>query len=588
MKLSQLTEVRSSRDMIDVFRGYNHNLRVQESEFYDMKNLSSSLYPVLSTRQSRGDFTYPFTGTHSVTGMIAKDSLCHVDGTKFYIDNHEVVGITLQAGEKQLVSMGSYVLIFPDKKYINTIDTSDKGDIEASFQTVADTTFQMCQMDGSSYENAVASESEPPDPTNGMLWIDTSVTPHVLKQFSETTSVWAIVPTTYVKIQSANIGQMFSQYDAVNISGIEAGQLADLNGQTSVIWGKGDDYIIVVGILDSAFTQSSAITLTRKMPDMDFIIESENRLWGCKYGVVDGKVLNEIYASKLGDFKNWNCFMGLSSDSYTASCGTDGQFTGAITHLGHPLFFKENYLHKVYGNFPSNFQIQTTPCRGVMKGAGKSLAIVNETLYYKSRNGVCAYDGSLPAEVSYELGDIRYTGTDNIADKLRNGATAGSHGNKYYISMKSEADNNWYLFVYDASVRQWHKEDSIKVGCFCSCRDQMYFTVGNQIKLMFGAGETFDWYAETGNLGLNLPDKKYISRMNIRMALDPGTVVKARIQYDSDGLWHDCWRMVGRSLRTFTVPIRPRRCDHFKIRFEGSGQGKIYSYTKVLEQGSDM
>ena len=143
----------------------------------------------------------------------------------------------------------------------------------------------------------------------------------------------------------------------------------ELNG-TAVVWARDDDYIVVTGLLDTTVNQTvaeGAVTVKRSVPDMDFVIESGNRLWGCKYGYVDGKTVNEIYASKLGDFKNWNCFMGISTDSYAASCGTDGQWTGAITHLGYPLFFKENCLHKVYGTFPSNFQIQTTTCRGVQK-----------------------------------------------------------------------------------------------------------------------------------------------------------------------------------------------------------------------------
>ena len=54
MKYSTLTEIPSSRSMIDVFGGYNHNIRISDAEFYDMKNLTSSHYPVLSSRDKRG------------------------------------------------------------------------------------------------------------------------------------------------------------------------------------------------------------------------------------------------------------------------------------------------------------------------------------------------------------------------------------------------------------------------------------------------------------------------------------------------------------------------------------------------------
>ena len=288
--------------------------------------------------------------------------------------------------------------------------------------------------------------------------------------------------------------------------------------------------------------------------------------------------------------------MGVSTDSYTVSCGSDGQFTGAITHLGYPLFFKENYLHKDYGNYPANYQIQTTVCRGVQKGCGKSLAIVNETLYYKSRNGVCVYDGSLPTEISNIFGDIHYTALDDTnSDFLRNGAVAGAHRNKYYISMKSEKENAWYLFVYDTLTRLWHKEDNLMVDYFCANRDELYYIDHNNaihIKTMLGSGDLeetsiVNWMAETGVIGVATPNKKYVSRLNIRMSLDVGSNVKFFAQYDSGGEWEYISTITGNSLRSFSVPIRPKRCDHLRIRIEGIGDAKIYSIVKTYEYGSD-
>lgn len=609
MRYSTITEIATSRDMIDVFGGYNHNIRIGESEFYDMKNLTSSYYPVLSPRNKRGIYEYPASETeviHSPNGLISKDALCYVDGTTLYINKLPVAGLTLTDTPKQLVSMGAYIIIMPDKKYVNTKDLLDCGSIEAAFTSSSTVTYSMCKADGSDYgKTPIISNTEPENPENTDLWIDTSSTPHTLKQYSETSAVWVQIATTYVKISCAGIGGAFKQYDAVKISGIDStiAQLKDLEGQVSPLWevyhdkdNAADDYIVVIGILDTSTTQTSEITVERRMPNLDFIIESNNRLWGCRYGLdINGNVVNEIYASKLGDFKNWNCFMGLSTDSYTASCGTDGQFTGAITHLGYPLFFKENCLHKVYGNYPANFQIQTTECRGVMKGAGKSLAIVNEALFYKSRTGVCVYDGSLPAEISSAFGEIKYTGVDtDMSDTLRNGAVAGAHNNKYYISMKSEADGKWYLFVYDTSAGMWHKEDNTRVDTFCSCDGELYYIdrAEAKIKTILGSGiqeaAKIQWMAETGVLGTSMPDKKYISRLNIRMSLAVGTAVSFYVQYDSEAEWTKISAVTGTSLRSFTLTVRPKRCDHFRLRIKGEGEARIYSIAKTVEQGSDI
>ena len=578
MKYPILSDLKTTREMIDVFGGYNHNLRIGNGEFYDMKNLSSDTYPVLSPRSARGVYAVP----NMPQGMVAKDSLCYVDGGDFIINEYRIaMGLSVDDTPKNLISMGAYVIIMPDKKYINTSNLSDYGSIEASVTTASTVTFELCTIEGAAYENTVTQGTAPSDPKNMDLWIDTSSVPHTLKQYSSASAMWVSIATTYIKISATGIGIPFSEYDGVIISGIEGSELADLNN-TMIIWARGNDYIVVTGILDMATTQESAITIKRQMPNMDFVIESENRLWGCRYGTaLNGEVVNEIYASKLGDFKNWNCFMGISTDSYVVSVGTDGQFTGAIAYLGYPLFFKENCMHKIYGNYPANYQILTTTCRGVQNGCSRSLAIVNETLYYKSRSSVCVYDGSLPVEISAALGDMSY-----------HDAVAGGLGNKYYISM-ADMNEEYHLFVYDSKKGMWHREDNTHALAFCTCRGELYYMdATNVIKTVTGSGtvdtSVIKWVAETGVIGTDSPDKKYISRLDVRLSLTLGARVFFFIQYDSINEWEHLFTMVGTTLTSFAVPIKPKRCDHFRLRIEGEGDAKIYSICKTIEQGSDL
>ena len=607
MKYPKLSELSTSREMIDVFKGYNHNLRIGDGEFFDMENLTSADYPVLSPRSQRG----VFLAEGNPQGLIAKDSLCYVEGDTFYINGFAVPDrenekftlytecntCPLQESclkykkdstycEKTMISMGAYVIIMPDKKYINTADLSDFGDIEAHFEA-SSAKFTLCKVDGDDYEIEQIGET-PPDTSEGkaLLWIDTSSTPHVLKQYAPSSASWVSIATTYIKISATGIGKLFNVDDGVYIDLGKAedvnAAIADLNKAFMVIVDKTDDYIVVKGILDKVVEHTTGITVSRKMPNMDFIIESENRLWGCRYGTAwNGQIVNEIYASKLGDFKNWYSFSQISTDSYVATVGTDGQFTGAITHLGYPLFFKENCIHKVYGNYPANYQIQTTACRGVQKGSPKSLAIVNETLYYKSTSGICAYDGSLPVEVSSALGDVQYAN-----------AVAGVLGNKFYISMADESEK-YHLFVYDTRKGMWHREDDTKVTEFCTCRGELYYIDSDrQIKTVKGTGikdtSMVRWMAETGILGTDSPDKKYISRIDIRLSLAVGSRVYIYAQYDSLGAWEQLFAMSGKALKSFSAPIRPKRCDHLQLRIVGEGEAKIYSICKTIEQGSDI
>lgn len=580
MNYPTLYEIKTSRNTTNVMRGFRNSFHLADGEFYDMRNLSSDSFPILSPRAKRGTYSSP----QNAQGLAAKDALCYVDGPDLVINEYHVP-LGLSESEdmcpKQLVSFGANLLIFPDKMYVNTADLTDYGAIEAETTSQTDVRFELCKADGSLYNSPLASAAEPTNPSNMDLWIDMSSTPHTLKQYSDSSETWVTIPTTYIRIYSPGIGSNFEQYDGVTISGVEAESLQDLNN-TMVIWDKGDDYIVVMGILDAVTTQTNPITIKRQLPYMDYVIESQNRLWGCRYGVsLNGEIVNEIYASKLGDFKNWHCFMGISTDSYAVTVGTDGQFTGAITHLGYPLFFKENHLHKIYGNYPANYQVQTTACRGVQKGSSQSLAIVNETLFYKSRSAVCAYDGSLPTEISDALGEEQYFN-----------AVAGANHNKYYISMQ-DINGEYQFFVFDVLKGLWHKEDNTHARAFCACDGDMYFIDDDTGKIMSvnGNGEKetqpIKWMAETGVLGKDSPDKKYVSRLNIRMSLDVGTRVYIFAQYDSFGEWEPLFQITGKHLKTITIPIRPKRCDHLRLRIEGQGDAKIHSITRTMEQGSD-
>ena len=242
-------------------------------------------------------------------------------------------------------------------------------------------------------------------------------------------------------------------------------------------------------------------------------------------------------------------------------------------------------MHKVYGNYPANFQIQTTACRGVQKGCSKSLAIVNETLFYKSRAAVCAYDGSLPVEMSSALGDVAYSD-----------AVAGSLGNKYYISMKDDKEE-YNLFVYDTSKGMWHREDDTQATEFCNCRGNLYYIdyADNQIKAVHEIKGNYNtenipiqWSATTGIMGTDSPDKKYISRLIVRLLLEVGASVSFAIEYDSSGEYEHLFTMSGTKLQTFSIPIKPKRCDHLRLRIRGEGVAKIFSITKTIEQGSDV
>jgi len=140
----------------------------------------------------------------------------------------------------------------------------------------------------------------------------------------------------------------------------------------------------------------------------------------------------------------------------------------------------------------------------------------------------------------------------------------------------------------------WHREDNTQVLQFCNCRGDLYYIDCHdmQIKTVLGTGTRdtapIKWEAVTGVIGTDSPDKKYISRLDVRMNIPVGSRVMFFIEYDSDGHWQYLFTMVGMNLRSFPVPIRPLRCDHLRLKIVGEGDAKIYSICQTIERGSDL
>ena len=311
------------------------------------------------------------------------------------------------------------------------------------------------------------------------------------------------------------------------------------------------------------------------------MIECGNRLWGCKYGLVDGETVNEIYASKLGDFKNWNCFAGLSTDSYAAARGSDGPFTGAADYLGSPIFFKEDCLERVYPSASGAHQIVTTRCSGVRRGDWRSVQVVDGKLYYHSAGGVCVFDGSLPVVVSQVLGEERYTD-----------AAAGSLDGRYYLSAKG-ADGAWVLLVYDARRGLWHAESGVQAVGFTRAGESLYALSadGTLWDLTGHDGtqeECVSWMGESGDLGLSSPENQYLQRLDLRMALESGSGVRLYVSYDGGASWElrGSMQAAGR-VQDCLLHVRPRRAKQLRLRLTGEGGMVLYSVSAVYEKGSD-
>lgn len=497
------------------FRGLNQTLAASPSEFADMKNVSARLFPAVTARKPRGTTE---TVLQNPNGLSHKNGLFYVDGTQCFYDGEEVQGLTVTNSKKQIVGMGAYLVIFPDKVMYNTFDGTVKH-LESTYTQSGTITFEP------TFEGSVLT-----------------------------------------KVTATGIGNSFETLDAVEITGCEDEQF----NTTKVIREKDTDYLIIDGVLSETLTQASGLTFRRKVPDMDFICEKDNRLWGCS------SENHEIYASKLGDPSNWYSFEQISTDSYAVTVGSDGDFTGCVAHLGHVLFFKENTIHMMYGDRPSNFSLVTSEMPGVREGCSESIEIVNETLYYVGRSGVYAFDGSVPQKIS-----------ENILDEITDAVATQEDGNLY---LSAKMGGTQTILVYDPRLQIWDKENGEQfVLAAYGDGKGWYVDYAGKLKTLTGDDEeTVEWMVESADIREDSVYQKFVSKLMFSLRLSVGSVATFYIKVDDYPSWVRKGSITATRDAVYTLPIVTQRCGRFRWKMEVRGDGRLLTMARSVEGGTEL
>ncbi len=329
-----------------------------------------------------------------------------------------------------------------------------------------------------------------------------------------------------------------------------------------------------ITVTDNAFTEAAEtgeVTVARKIPDLDFICESENRLWGCS------NVDKTIYASALGDPTNFFTYEGISTDSYAVAVGSEGNFTGCAKLSTSVLFWKENVLHKMLGSYPAEYALYTYNVEGLQAGCHKSMQVVNETLFYKGLHGIYAYSGGIPALVSRQFGDHEFTD-----------AVGGTDGVRYFLSVKEGARSR--LLAYDIQDGIWLEEDTTAAVDFARIGKDMYFLDSSGSVYLADTGEedaSIEWLMEFVPFYATINYRKRIRKLFLRVTVPAGAWLRVEARFDS-GVWQEVGKIAGGPCDdVFTMPVQIARCDKFGLRVSGVGPCCLLGLSREFSLGSD-
>ena len=478
------------------------------------ENLSSRLYPYLSTRLPRG---IKRRG-EKLLSLCQGDGLCCLTEGALEYGGREY-SLPMELYGRELLPFGGDVLILPQGGGSGACGIFRRGAEEVELwnkpiNLSGPVEILWCTREGEILQRIHPSTQAPED--RSLLWLDLREEKPCVRLWSVIEEGWAVTEDAFLMLRSEGIGEKLEKGLCFSLDNATDPWLYR-DGNCKTVLASGEDYVIFEGVMRVERVDEVALQLRLfpTLPKLDHWILHGNRLWGCRYGEdVNGKFVNCIYASKLGRPDLWYALDGLSSDSYFVNVGEPGAFTGVGVVGDCPVFFKENCLIRVSGNRPGNFRTKTIPCSGVRQGCEGTVVNMDGSLLYLGRDGLCLYDGSEPLLLGQqvELGELR-----NVV--------AGAFGKFYYLSC-GESFGELNLLVYDLEHGLWHGETGPSVKKFCSVGGELYFYGEDDVLYSVspcGCRErekNFSWKLESAILSVLQQEGNCLQSLNLSFATD--------------------------------------------------------------------
>lgn len=576
------------------FGGLKHCRACGDGEIYDMENVSLDEVPLLKAREKRFKLGLSTMEDRAIEKIYADNGkLLLVAGGNLILRGVGTLITDLRTNvRRQFVRFGDRVVLLPEMRLLNLI-----YDIKGIRESADDLPEIAQEYDAYAVRNIVTLPNFYDIYVyNGTAWInngrfdqpmeaDTGVQPAAL--FDENSITVSMTQAFDYMTQLCG----FKTGDAVTISGCAE---VPENNKTAIIREiTGDSSECVLRFSDNCFTlpegetsvTETNVRIRREIPEMDFLFECNNRMWGAKD--------KRIYASKLGDPTNWYCFDGLSTDSWAIETQTKGKILGGWGDY-YPYFLREDGMTYVCGTVPSGYQVyDKLGVPGLAAGEQKSIAHAGGLTLWMSREGIVVYGGDGWRIEKDALRDW------NIWDMI--GVSAGT---KAYFVCKY-GNKRSFLTCYDSTTGLWEKQNGDRFIELCYDngtvyalrRIEAYPEIPAEVVIVGGDGgdladeNTVSSFVQFGDTYLATEERKAADQLLLRVELEQGATLQVQIMYDSSGKYETVKTISAENAamikRQINIPIQPRRCDHYHIRLNGTGGWTLYSMTQNVRIGSE-
>ena len=571
------------RKSISRFGGLNRTESRTTGEFSDCLNTSADKFPALCTRKKRSQ---PDDTGVNINGIGVRNGLFYTGTTdsqplktKMYCNGKSALVTNEDSGKsagrrRRFAHQGDSLLIVPDNKIYNISDNSvytveySKSINQSSAYALARSECHTNSLhEISDYVGEITSKGLVSSKFASSSYTSYMMTFDEIKEGDVVHLSMDVYPREYDEMGDNYHTYRKKMEDGIDlkVTAVKKTTYTTYQGKktaiTSVEFGEN---VLDMGGYPTVVVMS--ITLSRKMPPLEYVCSLNNRVWG----VYD----NTIRCSKLGDCSHWYDFSAdaygtLPSSCFSTEVDSSGEFTAVVPFGGSVVAFKENCLHKIYGSDPESYTLSTLQCKGVKSGCADTVAVLGGAVYYMGIDGVYAYRGNMPELVSKnaDLSDCE-------------AICAHTDGTNYYLAVKE--NDGTFIYTYYPTARVWHKESvSEGVEYMISEGEQLYLSFGSKIYRFNekDSNEKFKW-----KFVVDFDEKIYNTRsygrifINYELAKDGEFVIKS-VCNGHNGTVYISSENNHKENAFSVIPLPITGCKEFQLQFEGHGDFVLKNLT---------
>ena len=318
---------------------------------------------------------------------------------------------------------------------------------------------------------------------------------------------------------------------------------------------------------DKEYDPSTSYTyysIMHKVPHLEHVCVCRDRIWGT--------IGNEIYSCSSGEYRNWYRYDNTAADSFYAEIGAVSCFTGIASYAGSVYFFTREDVYRMYGTTPDAFSLVALGTYGIEESESRSFAVASQTMFYNSAMGPVCFNGSNAVLIGSSLG----------LDAPKNVVGAGV-GSKYYMAKEDK------LYVYDARYGTWQIHsvpmNIFDIGVFGGRvivfeglqAEYLDKTEGEEISPFDNALHSRVEFADISEGGIYgvCP-----MEFTLLASLEEGAELSLSISCNG-GEFTQLWSTTETGKHIHSIRFSPKtRCDYYRLRLDGVGEWKLYSLAR--------